>query len=199
MEQQITEQTSGVRASAISMTAYALIALFLAVSGIYAVIFYSVALRTHEIGVRMALGANRAAVLRMTLAEAARVGAIGLGVGFPAALGLIRLLSSVLYGVIQADAATFVWLIVIMGASSLAAGCSRGSINDAANRIKESLWGDPEARPPGNHILTMQIRYQVLETRTAIHTDGYCVHATIDRLCRSLKACPLFMRTLNAY
>jgi putative ABC transport system permease protein len=122
MEQQITEQTSGVRASAISMTTYALIALFLAVSGIYAVISYSVAQRTQEIGVRMALGANRASVLKMTLAEAARVGAVGLGVGIPAALGLIRLLSSVLYGVIQADAATFIWLIVIMGASSLAAG-----------------------------------------------------------------------------
>jgi putative ABC transport system permease protein len=122
MEQQITEQTSGVRASAISMTTYALIALFLAVSGIYAIISYSVALRTHEIGVRMALGANRAAVLKMTLAEAARVGIIGLGIGIPAAWGLIRLMSSVLFGVIQADAATFAWLVVIMGASSLAAG-----------------------------------------------------------------------------
>ena len=70
----------------------------------------------------MALGANRAAVLKMTLAEAARVGIIGLGIGIPAAWGLIRLMSSVLFGVIQADAATFAWLVVIMGASSLAAG-----------------------------------------------------------------------------
>lgn len=122
MELLITEQTSGVRASAISMTTYALIAMFLAVSGIYAVISYSVAQRTQEIGVRMALGANRAEVLRMTLAEAARVGAIGLGIGTPVALGLIYLLSRILYGVIQADAATFVWITVIMGASALAAG-----------------------------------------------------------------------------
>jgi ABC-type antimicrobial peptide transport system permease subunit len=70
----------------------------------------------------MALGANRAAVLKMTLAEAARVGAIGLGIGIPISLGLIRLLSSVLYGVIQADAAAFVWIALIMGASALAAG-----------------------------------------------------------------------------
>jgi putative ABC transport system permease protein len=122
MEQQIVEQTSGVRASAISMTTYALIAMFLAVSGIYAVISYSVAQRMHEIGVRMALGASRSAVLKMTLAEAARVGAIGLGIGIPLALGLIRLLSSVLYGVIQTDAATFATIAVIMGASALAAG-----------------------------------------------------------------------------
>jgi putative ABC transport system permease protein len=122
MEQQIAEQASGVRASAISMTTYALIAMFLAVSGIYSVIAYSAAQRTHEIGVRMALGANRAAVLKMTLAEAARVGAIGLGIGIPISLGLIRLLSSVLYGVIQADAAAFVWIALIMGASALAAG-----------------------------------------------------------------------------
>jgi putative ABC transport system permease protein len=122
MEQQITEKTSGVRAAAISMTTYALIAMFLAASGIYAVISYSVAQRTHEIGVRMALGADRAAVLKMTLAEAARVGAIGLGIGVPVALGLIRLLSSVLYGVIQADAATFAGLTAIMGVSALAAG-----------------------------------------------------------------------------
>jgi putative ABC transport system permease protein len=122
MEQQITELTSGVRGSAVTMTTYALIAMFLAVSGIYAVISYSVAQRTHEIGVRMALGANRAAVLKMTLAQAARVGAIGLGVGIPVALGLIRLLASVLYGVIQADAATFACIAGIMGASALAAG-----------------------------------------------------------------------------
>jgi putative ABC transport system permease protein len=122
MEQQITERTSGVRASAVSMTTYALIAMFLAVSGIYAVISYSVAQRTHEIGVRMALGANRASVLKMTLAEAARAGAIGLGIGIPVALGLNCLLSSVLYGVIRVDAETFAWIAVIMGASALAAG-----------------------------------------------------------------------------
>jgi putative ABC transport system permease protein len=122
MEQQITERTSGVRASAVSMTTYALIAMFLAVSGIYEVISYSVAQRTREIGVRMALGANRASVLKMTLAEAARAGAIGLGIGIPVALGLNCLLSSVLYGVIRVDAETFAWIAVIMGASALAAG-----------------------------------------------------------------------------
>jgi ABC-type antimicrobial peptide transport system permease subunit len=122
MEQRITEETSGIRASAVSMTTYAAIAMLLAISGIYALISYSVAQRTREFAVRMALGAERAAVLKMTLAEAAHVGAVGLGIGVLAALGLVRLLSSVLYGVIQADVLTFAWLTAILGVSALTAG-----------------------------------------------------------------------------
>jgi putative ABC transport system permease protein len=122
MEQKITEEASGMRATAVSMTTYAVIAMFLAISGIYAVISYSVTQRTREIGVRMALGAERATVFKMTLAEAARVGAIGLAIGILMASGLIRLLSSVLYGVIQTDVATFAALTVILGLSALTAG-----------------------------------------------------------------------------
>jgi predicted permease len=122
MEQKITEETSGMRATALSMTTYAVIAMFLAISGIYAVISYSVSQRTREIGVRMALGAARATVFKITLAEAARVGAIGLAIGVLAAAALLRLLSSVLYGVIQIDVATFAALTVILGLSALTAG-----------------------------------------------------------------------------
>jgi putative ABC transport system permease protein len=122
MEQKIAEETSGIRSTAVSMTTYAAIAIFLAISGIYAVISYSVAQRTREIGVRMALGADRTAVFRMTLAEAARVGAIGLAIGVLVASALIRLLSSVLYGVIQTDVVTFAALTLILGLSALTAG-----------------------------------------------------------------------------
>lgn len=122
MEQTILEQTSGVRAAAVSMAMYALISLALAVTGIYAVISYSVAQRTHEIGLRMALGAARADVVKMTLLEALRVGVIGLTVGVPIAFILIRLMASVLYGVVRLEASVFVGMILVLAISAAAAG-----------------------------------------------------------------------------
>lgn len=122
MDQRIAEETSGVRSSADSMSVYAFIGLFLAASGIYGVISYSVARRTHEIGVRMALGADRGTVLRMTLRGAFRIGAIGLAFGIPIALAMIRAMSSALYGVIQLDAATFAGLTLILAVCAMAAG-----------------------------------------------------------------------------
>jgi putative ABC transport system permease protein len=122
MEQRIAEETSGVRASSSSMVMYAFIGLFLAASGIYGVISYSVARRTHEIGVRMALGADRGTVLRMTLRDALVIGGIGLGIGVPVAFAMIRAMSSALYGVVQLDAATFFGLTVILAICAAAAG-----------------------------------------------------------------------------
>jgi putative ABC transport system permease protein len=86
------------------------------------VISYSVARRTHEIGVRMALGADRATVLRLTLRDAIKIGAIGLGIGVPIAFAMIRAMSSVLYGIIQLDAATFFGLTLILAICAVAAG-----------------------------------------------------------------------------
>jgi putative ABC transport system permease protein len=122
MEQRLAEETSGVRASSSSMVMYAMIGLFLAASGIYGVISYSVARRTHEIGVRMALGADRRTVLRMTLRDAIKIGGIGLGIGVPMAYAMIRAMSSALYGIIQLDGATFVGLTVILAVCAVAAG-----------------------------------------------------------------------------
>lgn len=103
MEQSINEETSGVRASASMMSMYAVIALLLAATGIYAVISYSVAQRTHEVGVRMALGAGRRDVVNMTLMRAFRLAALGLAIGIPAAVALTRLMSSVLFNVVALD------------------------------------------------------------------------------------------------
>jgi putative ABC transport system permease protein len=122
MEQRLAEETSGVRASSSSMVMYAMIGLFLAASGIYGVISYSVARRTHEIGVRMALGADRRTVLRMTLRDAIKIGGVGLGIGLPVAYGMIRAMSSALYGIIQLDGATFVGLTLILAVCAVAAG-----------------------------------------------------------------------------
>jgi putative ABC transport system permease protein len=122
MEQVLSEETSGVRVSATTMSMYAVIALLLAITGIYAVISYSVVQRTHEIGVRMALGAARSDVLKMTLWRAFRLAGIGLAIGVPIALALTKLMSSVLYNVVSFDAFAFVGFTVVLGSSALLAG-----------------------------------------------------------------------------
>jgi putative ABC transport system permease protein len=122
MQQVIEEETSGVRSAAISMVTYAFIALFLAASGVYAVISYSMAQRTHEIGIRMALGARPGDVLGMAMRASLRVGGVGLAIGLPVAFGMVKLLSSVLYGVIRMDAATFIGLTLLLAFCSALAG-----------------------------------------------------------------------------
>ena len=139
MEQSIAEKSSGVRASATSMKMYAFIGLFLAASGIYGVISYSVARRTHEIGIRMALGADRRTVLRLTLRGAIQIGAIGLGIGVPLAFAMIRAMSSVLYGVIQLDWLTFGGLTLVLAVCAVAAGyipALRASLLDPVTALR---------------------------------------------------------------
>ena len=86
---------------------FAAIALLLAAVGIYGLIAYSVAQRTHEIGVRMALGAARADVVRMVVRQGARLAAIGIALGLGGALALTRLLKTMLFGIGVTDALTF--------------------------------------------------------------------------------------------
>jgi len=122
MEQSIAEETSGVRSSAITMATYAAIALLLAVTGIYAVIAYSVVQRTHEIGLRLALGAGRRDIVRMVLGQAFGMAAIGLAIGIPVAFILTRVMASALYGVVSVDALAFVAFTLALAASALFAG-----------------------------------------------------------------------------
>ncbi len=86
---------------------FAGLALALACVGIYGVISYLVGQRTNEIGVRMALGAQRTDVLRLILGEGTRMALIGVVIGIVAALGLTRLMSSQLFGVSAQDPLTF--------------------------------------------------------------------------------------------
>jgi len=104
------------------MSTYAAIALLLAVTGIYAVIAYSVVQRTHEIGLRLALGAGHADILRMVVGQAFRLAAIGLGIGVPVAFILTRIMARALYGVVSVDALTFVAFTLALAAAALLAG-----------------------------------------------------------------------------
>jgi len=97
-------------------------ALILAAAGIFGVISYSVSRRTHEFGIRMALGASEQEILRLVLKEALRLALAGVGAGMVAALGLAQLISSLLYGVRPTDPTTLMVLpLLLTGAALLAA------------------------------------------------------------------------------
>jgi ABC-type antimicrobial peptide transport system permease subunit len=92
----------------------AAVALLLGTVGIYAVIAYLVSQRTREIGVRIALGAQRSDVSRMIVGRGLIVALIGIGLGLLGALGLTRLMSALLFGVSATDPLTFVAVSVIL-------------------------------------------------------------------------------------
>ncbi|HEY6969753.1 MAG TPA: FtsX-like permease family protein, partial [Candidatus Angelobacter sp.] len=122
LEQLITDDTSGVQYSARMMFAFALIALLLAVAGIYAVMAYAVVQRTHEIGVRMALGAQHGHVLRMIIGNSVKLAAGGLVIGVPIAFFIMRALAGLLEGVIQLDISMLIALTVMLGMVAALAG-----------------------------------------------------------------------------
>jgi len=109
------------RLNAVLIGAFAAAALLLAAIGIYGVIAYSVAQRTREIGLRMALGAQRSEVVGLVVREGMSVSAAGVGVGVAAALALSRVLASLVYGVDVRDPATFVAVAATLILVALAA------------------------------------------------------------------------------
>ena len=103
-------------------TAFALLALAMACVGLYGTMLYSVARRTSEIGIRMALGARRATVLWMVLREVLTLAAIGLAISVPMALAASKLVESFLYGMKRNDPPTVIAAVLTMAGAMLLAG-----------------------------------------------------------------------------
>jgi predicted permease len=121
MEEIISDSASDRKFSMVLLGTFAALALLLSSIGIYGVIAYLMGERTHEIGIRMALGAQPADVLKLVLGEGARLALLGALIGIVAALGLTRLMSSLLYGVSATDPLTFAAVpMVLLGFAMLA-------------------------------------------------------------------------------
>ena len=109
------------RLAATLVGSFGFLALILGAIGIYGVIAYATRQRTHEIGIRMALGAERREVLKMVLGQGLKLALIGVIIGLGGALALTRFLSSLLYGVTPTDPLTFITVSLILVAVALAA------------------------------------------------------------------------------
>jgi putative ABC transport system permease protein len=117
----VSHSTRSQRFSVALLGAFAALALLLATVGVYGVISYSVARRTHEIGVRLALGAERGSIVGMVVGRALLLGGVGVALGVAGGLALTRLLRSMLYEVSATDPAVFVGVsLFLLGVVALA-------------------------------------------------------------------------------
>jgi putative ABC transport system permease protein len=121
MQQLVKDSVSGRRITLILLGVFGALALVLGAIGIYGVIAYSVAQRTHEIGIRMALGARRGDVLGMVLAQGAKIAGAGVLIGIIASFGLTRLMTNLLFSVSPADPATFTAVAIVLVLAALLA------------------------------------------------------------------------------
>jgi putative ABC transport system permease protein len=114
VQQYLSQQTQYLRLYILLLGIFGAIAAMLAAIGIYGILAYSVAERTREIGIRMALGAARREILKMVMRHVLVLVSIGLVIGLAAALALTRLIKSGLYGVTPTDPATYVAISALL-------------------------------------------------------------------------------------
>jgi len=119
LEQRLADELRPRRLNMLLIGTLGALALGLSVIGIYGVLSFSVAQRTHEIGVRMALGAQGGDILWLVIGEGLKLTLAGVGIGVFAALGLTRLISSLLWGVSAFDPATFAGVSALLTAIAL--------------------------------------------------------------------------------
>jgi predicted permease len=122
METQVNESLFTERLVAMLSAVFGCLATLLAAIGLYGVMAFTVARRTREIGIRMAMGADRGKVVWLVMREVALMAAIGIGIGLPAAWGLSQFIRAQLFGLEPHDAATLVAATLILAAVSLVAG-----------------------------------------------------------------------------
>ncbi|MCU1267446.1 MAG: hypothetical protein JWM21_3764 [Acidobacteria bacterium] len=116
-----SESVAGERLNLTLLSLFAGIALVLAVVGIYGVMSYSVTQRTHEIGIRMAIGAQSRDVFKLIIGHGMTLALIGVGIGLVGAFGLTRLMASMLFGIEPTDPLTFVSIALLLTAVALVA------------------------------------------------------------------------------
>jgi ABC-type antimicrobial peptide transport system permease subunit len=117
----IADSLAAKRFAMVLLGVFAGLAMVLSSIGIYGVISYVVGQRTQEIGIRMALGAERGDVLRMVLSQAGRMVILGVAIGLAAVFGLTRLMASMLFAVSPTDPVTLAGVALLLGAVSLLA------------------------------------------------------------------------------
>ena len=114
MEQVVSDSVARQRFSMFLLGVFAGLALVLAAVGIYGMMSYAVAQRTHEIGIRMALGAQRSDVLKLAVGQALRLVSVGILIGLAAAFILTRVMASLLFGVSPTDSTTFITIALVL-------------------------------------------------------------------------------------
>jgi predicted permease len=121
MTQYLSASVAPRRFNMLLLMIFAIVALLLAAMGLYAVISYSVSQQTREIGIRMALGAQRRDVLRLVVGYAFKITALGIGIGLLGAFAFTRIISSLLYGISATDISTFLFIPLLFACIALLA------------------------------------------------------------------------------
>jgi putative ABC transport system permease protein len=113
MEQVLSHTVASRRVYLLLLGSFAAIALVMATAGIYGLISYAVARRTHEMGIRVALGATVGQILAMVLRRGMLLSSIGVGIGIAGSLAVTRVMSGLLYGITATDAPTFIVMALL--------------------------------------------------------------------------------------
>ena len=121
LEELVDQAVSPRRFVTVLLGGFSILALILASLGIYGVISYSVNQRINEIGIRIALGAQALAVLRLIIAQGIKLTLLGLGIGLVASFALTRILSGLLFGVGATDPLTFAGIAILLTSVALLA------------------------------------------------------------------------------